>query len=52
MYRESFLALSRFLYPSTSTPSAGMLLRDLAGGTGTHRGAAGGRVWAIESFLD
>ena len=52
MYRESFLALIRFLYPSISTPRAGMLLRDLAGGTGTYRGAAGGRVRAIESLLD
>jgi hypothetical protein len=45
MYRESFPALVRFLCPSTSTPSAGMLLRDLTGGTGTHRGLAEKESW-------
>ena len=38
MYRESFPTLIRFLCPSTSIPSAGMLPRDLTGRTETHRG--------------
>lgn len=35
-----FFNLIRFVYPSTSIPSAGMLPCDFTGGTGTHRGAA------------